>query len=188
VVEEISEQNFKSVMDTSCFVALNMARAVLPSMRKHRRGTIIMMSSLSALLGLPCDSAYAASKAALERVSESLYLEVMRLGIQVKIIQPGSFNTQLASKALTSAAGDFADYRELSKCIASRNTESQGEADDPMLLVKEVIGITQTNVKQLYFPIGLQAQHVVARLNAAKGMPREELLLELSGLEWWLSS
>ncbi len=183
VVEDVSKQRFKAVMDTNFFGAVYMVQAVLPAMRKRRSGTVIMMSSLSALVGLPCDSAYAASKAALERFSESLYLEMQGFGIQIKIVQPGSFDTMLASKALADSNEGLSDYKGLSDSILSGNSEDQREGDDPMLLAKEVIRIAQPNVKQLYFPIGSQAHNVVARLNAAAGVPREELLSEFAGLE-----
>ena len=69
-------------------------------MREKKKGLIINISSIAANFGLPYRSFYSASKAALDRYSESLSTEVDRFGIDVVTVQPGEFNTNIATSRL----------------------------------------------------------------------------------------
>ena len=64
-------------------------------MRKQRIGKIINISSISGQVGFPGLSPYVSSKYALEGWSESLRLEVKPFGIDVALIEPGSYNTNI---------------------------------------------------------------------------------------------
>jgi NAD(P)-dependent dehydrogenase (short-subunit alcohol dehydrogenase family) len=87
-------------MDTNVYGPHRVMRAVLPTMRAQRSGLIINISSIAANFGLPYRGFYSASKAALDRLSEALSTEVARFGIQVVTVQPGEFNTNIASARL----------------------------------------------------------------------------------------
>ncbi len=66
-----------------------MNRAVLPLMRQHGGGKIVMFSSINGLMGIPFQSAYTASKHAVEGYAECLQLEGKPFGIQVMLVEPG---------------------------------------------------------------------------------------------------
>ena len=70
-----------------------MIQAVLPHMRKRKKGKIINVSSVAGIQGSPQFSIYSASKFALEGLSESLAQEIRKFGIQVKLIEPGGVHT-----------------------------------------------------------------------------------------------
>jgi NAD(P)-dependent dehydrogenase (short-subunit alcohol dehydrogenase family) len=72
-----------------------VTRAVLPSMRGAGRGRIINVSSISGLVGLPGVSVYAATKHAVEGFSEGLRWEVAPFGIDVCLVEPGTFKTAI---------------------------------------------------------------------------------------------
>lgn len=67
--------------------------AVLSGMRARRRGTIVNVSSTAGLRVLPTYSHYAATKFALEAISEGLAQEVAALGVRVQLVEPGAFRT-----------------------------------------------------------------------------------------------
>jgi 3-oxoacyl-[acyl-carrier protein] reductase len=93
----------------ACAVAINllgtalMCRAVLPLFRQQRYGKIINLSGGGATSPLPRLSAYASSKAAVVRLTETLAHEVRDTGIDVNAIAPGALNTRLLDEVL--AAG-----------------------------------------------------------------------------------
>ena len=89
--------------DTNVLGAHRVCRAVLPHMRGVRSGLIINMSSVAANFGLPYRAFYSATKAALDRYSEALSIEVRRFGIDVVTVQPGEFKTNIAGSRLRPA-------------------------------------------------------------------------------------
>jgi NAD(P)-dependent dehydrogenase (short-subunit alcohol dehydrogenase family) len=70
-----------------------MVRAVLPGMRARRRGAIINLSSVAGFVSPPYAGFYAASKHAVEGLTESLHYEVSPFGIRVALIEPGGYVT-----------------------------------------------------------------------------------------------
>ncbi len=94
-LEEIREQ-----FETNFFGAVALTLAVLPQMREHRAGHIIMISSASGLNSQPVASAYSASKFALEGWSEALRLETACLGVRVVLIEPGAYESDIWEKNL----------------------------------------------------------------------------------------
>jgi NAD(P)-dependent dehydrogenase (short-subunit alcohol dehydrogenase family) len=77
---------------------LLLTAAVVPSMSARRRGSIINLSSVSALVGTPRRAAYAASKGALDAATRSLAIELGPHGIRVNSVAPGVVDTALWSK------------------------------------------------------------------------------------------
>lgn len=79
------------------------SRAVLPHMKARRQGKIVNISGGGATNPLPGISAYAASKAAMVRFSETLAVEVKEYGIDVNAVAPGALDTRLLDQVI--AAG-----------------------------------------------------------------------------------
>ncbi len=80
---------------------LLLIAALLPSMQANGRGSIVNLSSVSALVGTPRRAAYAASKAALDGATRSLAMELGPHGIRVNSVAPGVVDTALWAKNKT---------------------------------------------------------------------------------------
>ena len=80
-------------------------KAVLPIMRKQRSGTIVNVSSIGGIIGVPLNSAYVGSKFALEGFSESMKYELEGFGIKVILIEPGAVKTNFL-ETKTSSKGN----------------------------------------------------------------------------------
>lgn len=80
-------------------------QAVLPGMRSRRTGTIVNISSVAGQDALPTSGLYAASKFALEGLSESLSREEAEFGINVLIVEPGAFRTNFLRSFVVAERG-----------------------------------------------------------------------------------
>jgi 3-oxoacyl-[acyl-carrier protein] reductase len=87
-------ENWKRVMTTILEGAFHGCQAVLPSMISQKSGRIINVASLSALLAPPGQTNYAAAKAGLVALTQSLAKEVARLNITVNAVCPGFIETE----------------------------------------------------------------------------------------------
>jgi NAD(P)-dependent dehydrogenase (short-subunit alcohol dehydrogenase family) len=95
VLEDLPDADIRRVMETNFFGVLNLTRALLPIFRRQRRGRIVLLSSQAAFAGQPGNSMYCASKWALEGWAESLAYEVDPFGIDVVLIEPGPYRTEI---------------------------------------------------------------------------------------------
>jgi NAD(P)-dependent dehydrogenase (short-subunit alcohol dehydrogenase family) len=93
--EDCTLDELREQFETNFFGAVSMTKAVLPVMRQQKAGHIIQVTSIAGRCAHPVLSSYSASKFALEGWSESLRLEMKPLGIDVAIIEPGSFETDI---------------------------------------------------------------------------------------------
>jgi len=140
-VEELSMDEIKTQFETNFFGAVRVTKAVLPTMRKQRSGTIVNVSSIGGIIGVPLNSAYVGSKFALEGFSESIKYELEGFGIKVILIEPGAVNTNFldnAKQAQTTMNPD-SPYAEFSKKISEGVRESFKSSSSSPKQVAEVI-------------------------------------------------
>jgi NADP-dependent 3-hydroxy acid dehydrogenase YdfG len=107
VTEAFTSDQAKAIFDTNVLGLLRVTRAVLPSMRREREGLIINMGSVLGRVTFPFVGIYGASKMAIEALTDSIRLEVSRLGVDVVEIQPGAYPTGLYSSIQRPADGDI---------------------------------------------------------------------------------
>lgn len=81
--------SFSRVLDVNAVGPLRLVQAVVPRWRERGSGVLVNISSVQGKIGTPLEGPYAASKHALEALSESLYFELGHFGIRVVIIEPG---------------------------------------------------------------------------------------------------
>jgi NAD(P)-dependent dehydrogenase (short-subunit alcohol dehydrogenase family) len=93
-VEEMSPEDFRSVIETNLFGVFYCCHEAIPLMKQRGGGYIINMSSLAGVNAHPKMAAYNASKFGLNGFSEALMQEVRHDGIRVSYIMPGSVNTE----------------------------------------------------------------------------------------------
>jgi len=91
--EAISDAQTRRQFETNVFGAMQVTRAVLPTMRRQRSGHVITISSVAGLIAVAGASIYAASKFAVEGWMEALAAELKPLGIAATVIEPGFFRT-----------------------------------------------------------------------------------------------
>lgn len=104
-------------MQTNFFGPLYVTQAALEGMRLRRAGAVANLSSIAAKDPQPTSALYAASKAALEAVSESLAAEVAAFDISVLIVEPGAFRTNFLA-AYSAPAAPLPDHYEGETAVA----------------------------------------------------------------------
>ena len=125
-VEEASPEEVEAVFRTNVFGLLAVTRAVLPIMRARKSGRILNMSSVGGFAQVPGWGIYGATKFAVEGLSEALRAEVEPLGIQVVIIEPGSFRTDfLDGSSLHTASHVIEDYAATAGQVRDRAARPQ---------------------------------------------------------------
>jgi len=152
-IEELTLADFKSVMETNYFGVLRCTKAVLPHMRNNRSGCIINIASVAGKIANTPLGAYAASKFALEAVSEALAQEVKPFNIRVAIVEPGIINTQMASDIKTNEASIYPQVRRFGGLFAaSLKTPTQAS-----LVANKILEIADSETWQLRHPVGPDA-------------------------------
>jgi len=127
MLEEFTEAEARAQMETNFFGALWVSQAVLPHLRTQGSGHLVQISSIGALGGFPACGMYAASKFALEGMSEALALEAAEFGVKLTIVQPGGYWTDLYTAMTSTTPLDaYAPLRaRLEKELAEGSVDSE---------------------------------------------------------------
>ncbi|MDP1627596.1 oxidoreductase [Parvibaculum sp.] len=163
-IEEASPVEIRAQFDVNVFGALSVIQAVLPSMRRRRRGHVINITSVSGLAPWMGTGIYGATKYALECIGQTLAEEVRPLGIKVTNVAPGGLRTDFATRSLTLCQAEIADYKptaHLARNILSGHGGS--EAGDPDKAALAVLKIALTDEPPLHLLLGADALHYVGR-------------------------
>ena len=129
-------------MDTNYLGMVRMNREVLPMMRAAGGGKIVLFSSINGLLGIPFQSAYTASKHAIEGYAECLALEVKPFGIQVMLVEPGDHRSG-SDKYRPHAASmtDESPYAAAYESATARIHHDESNGSDPDVLGRKIARI-----------------------------------------------
>lgn len=98
VTESFTTADVQSVFDVNFFAPWRLIKQVLPAMRREADGLIINVTSGFGRISFPFATVYGASKFALEGLSEGLHFELKPLGVDVAILEPGAFPTEMSQK------------------------------------------------------------------------------------------
>ncbi len=147
-IEECSAEEVESVYRTNVFGLLNVTRAVLPSMRQHRSGHIINISSIGGYRSSPGWGIYGSTKFAVEGITEALHGELAPLGIHATVVEPGYFRTSfLDGSSLRPSAVQIPDYAQtvgkIRDVAAELNYQQPG---DPTKLPQAILEIVNADV------------------------------------------
>lgn len=156
-IEEIPVEEYRKQFETNLFGAISITQLVLPYMRKQKSGKIINISSISGQVGFPGLSPYVSSKYALEGWSESLRLEVKPFGIDVALLEPGSYNTNIweVGKQLAENQSDTTSpYKEYMDKIQKHINNGNDTLGNPMDVANKIVEIAEAKRTTLRYPIG----------------------------------
>jgi NAD(P)-dependent dehydrogenase (short-subunit alcohol dehydrogenase family) len=140
-IEAVPLDAVRTEFETNVFGGLRLAQLVLPGMRRVGSGRIVNLSSVAGRVTMPGAGAYAASKYAIEALSDALRFEVRGFGVHVILIEPGPIKsafTETANAALGDAdGGAYADYHA-AVAKADAETDESFMAGTPEQVAKTI--------------------------------------------------
>jgi NAD(P)-dependent dehydrogenase (short-subunit alcohol dehydrogenase family) len=157
--EELSPGQVRSQLETLLFGPMNVTRAVLPVMRKHRSGLVVTVSSVAGITGLVFCSAYAAAKFGVEGWMESLAQEIAPFGIRTMLVEPGFFRTDLLSaESTTYAELSIEDYASrTAETVAAWKGMNGKQGGDPSKLAEALVELAAQDEPPARFAAGADA-------------------------------
>jgi NAD(P)-dependent dehydrogenase (short-subunit alcohol dehydrogenase family) len=170
---------------TNVIGPLRVSRAFLPSMRERKSGLIVYVSSVVGRIIIPFGSIYNASKFALEALAEASSYELAPFGIDVAIVEPGAYPTEIGGKmtgpddaARLAAYGAVATYAEkLSEGLAA-----SAEGRDPQEIATAIAQLANAPAGKRPLRIVLPQNDAVEAINAALA-PIQRGVLQSMGME-----
>jgi NAD(P)-dependent dehydrogenase (short-subunit alcohol dehydrogenase family) len=146
VLEESSMDELQRQFAANVFGPVAMIKAVLPGMRRRRRGHIINVTSMGGFITMPGITFYCGSKFALEGITEALGKEVEGFGIRVTALAPGQFRTDWAGRSMQRTPRAIADYDAVMDPIrAARQAKSGRQPGDPARAAAALLAIVEAD-------------------------------------------
>lgn len=143
-VEEGDEAEIRALFDANVFGLFGLTRAVLPIMRRQRRGHVFNITSLAGISGFAASGYYAASKHAVEGWADSLAVECNPLGIRVTCVEPGPFRTDWAGRSLHRTESRIDDYADTVAARMRQTAKGSGrQPGDPQRAAALILALSQ---------------------------------------------
>jgi NAD(P)-dependent dehydrogenase (short-subunit alcohol dehydrogenase family) len=182
--DDITDAELREQFETNFFGATAVTRAFLPQLRRQGSGHIVMISSISGRMGFPGVGSYAASKFALEGWTETLRYELKPLGIQVALVEPGAFETDIWTRNAKLSAGLLdPNSPNAARIPAWRSrVEGQRKKADPQVVADTIVAALENPRPRLRYVVGTDAK---AGLLLRKLLPWslfERLIMKNTGL------
>lgn len=161
-VEEGNADDVKILFDTNFFGPVELIKTVLPTMRQNKKGTILNVSSIAGIRSAIGSGYYAASKAALELMSDGLSKEVKPLGIEVMIVEPGAFRTRFYDSSLKGTDKKIDDYNETAGKTRKENVVNlENQPGDPDKAGKILVQMVEKGNLPLRLLLGSDAVKLI---------------------------
>lgn len=162
----VRDAEVRAQFDTNVFGLLNVVRATVPALQRSPDGVIVNVSSVAGLMVRPFAGAYAASKHAVEAITEALHFELGLVGIRVHAIEPGQFATGLAANTIETAAFSPADEPLWSVAEGLeqrvRGLVPGGERSDPAEVAAAIVDAALDPDTPLRVPVGGDTELILA--------------------------
>jgi NAD(P)-dependent dehydrogenase (short-subunit alcohol dehydrogenase family) len=158
-VEELSLETVRAVMETNYFGALRCIQAVVPDMRQRKSGCIINISSIAGKIANSPTGCYAASKFALEAITEALAQEMISFNVRVALVEPGIIDTAMARRIGSPTGPEVYPQQRRFADLFAASLKNPGK---PSVVAEKVLEIIDSGTLQLRHPVGPDAEPLLA--------------------------
>ena len=154
-VEEFSQDEIHDQFNTNVTGLILTTQEALPYMRAQQSGHIINLSSVVGFVAFPGTALYAASKHAVEGLSQGLATEVAGLGIHVTVVNPGPFRTNFHGSSLKVAKKKIDVYENVHERQEQMQTQVDGnQAGDPVKAANAILDVIEMDAPPFTLPLG----------------------------------
>ncbi|MHB8375816.1 MAG: SDR family oxidoreductase [Dehalococcoidia bacterium] len=160
-VEDFDDDEVLSIFNTNVFGVIRVTRAVLPSMRARKSGTIVTVGSLAGKVSAPFGGVYAASKHAVEALSDALHYELHPFGIRVILVEPGGFETEIQNNHLIARRfNEGSPYVEFERRFADASAKlpGAGEHADAQVVATAIVDAAKAEQPKRRYLVGNDAE------------------------------
>jgi NAD(P)-dependent dehydrogenase (short-subunit alcohol dehydrogenase family) len=183
-VELVPVAEVRRLFETNVFGPLRMMQAVLPQMRARGSGAIVNVSSVSGRVAAPLAGFYAASKFALEAMSEALHVEAGHFGVRTIVIEPGFFKTNI-SESHRDFGVDRPPYDELQTIMEKVGAQlGRAAAPGPEVVATAIADALESPGLGPRVPVGTDAEMVLGARATMDDSSFEKAMREVLNLDW----
>lgn len=163
-VHLLSDEEVMRQLDTNVVGVIRVVRAVVPHMLAAGGGTIVTVGSLAGLVGPPYSGIYAASKHAVEALSEAMHFELSQQGIKVRVVEPGQFATELGSNSIYAAAmtAETPERQRYERFRTAMRSLVDGTPPSAQIVADAIYAAATDEPGHLRHPVGDDASLVIA--------------------------
>ncbi|HDZ89726.1 MAG TPA: SDR family NAD(P)-dependent oxidoreductase [Deltaproteobacteria bacterium] len=188
-LEDVSIEAARRMFQVNVFALMRITQACLPGMRKMRGGTIVNLSSMAGKFAFPGSGPYAATKHAVEAITDALRVEVRPFGIRVVTIRPGFIATEFNDVANTLTGDLFArtdpDYKPVyetsGKAIGSMFAGVT--VPGPELIAGIVAEAVLSDSPRIVYHAGLFSEEFLGKRAGLDDEGFDEYLSDMTGLK-----
>ena len=162
-LEELSLEEIKQQFETNVFGVIRATKAVIPTMRKQVNGTIVNISSVGGRIGLiPFNTAYHASKFALEGFTESLRQELAEFNINIILIEPGFISSNFMDNIKTAKGFDSnkSPYAKTVQQVFQGFQPMIYSSSHPTEVAQAILNAVNSPSPELRYPVGKDAESI----------------------------
>jgi NAD(P)-dependent dehydrogenase (short-subunit alcohol dehydrogenase family) len=176
-------ERLRQVIETNAIAPLALAQRVFPAWRARGSGVVVNMSSVQGRVSPPLEGAYAASKHALEAISEALHFELTHFGIRIVIIEPGYIAPGMRHSGDHLGIPAYDELREQWAGAVSTLTGPGGRSD-PQIVALAVALALEDPATPLRVEVGDDARAVLALRRQLSDAEFERAMRETLGIRW----
>jgi NAD(P)-dependent dehydrogenase (short-subunit alcohol dehydrogenase family) len=155
--EALTDESLRRMIEVNVFGTWSVVRESVPLLLRSGGGRVVVVGSSSGFTGMPGWSGYAASKFALERWVESVAYELRPAGIDVAIVEPGTFRSEIYRDGSSVEVHD-GPYEALARAISMREVRSLENAPGPEPVVDRIASVLSAEHPPLRAPVGIGAR------------------------------
>lgn len=182
-LEETPDNEIRRVFETNYFGALEVIKAVLPTMRAQRSGMVINITSIAGYMGLPYRGIYSATKGALGITTEAYRMELKEFNVQMTTIAPGDFATNIAAGRYHAPVLENSPYKDNYKNTLTLMDEHVDQGMDTSVMAKVVQRVMESKHPKVHYRVGFFMQRFsIALKRLLPDTWYEKLLLNHYGL------
>ena len=182
-LESFPIERLRAMFETNTFGALAMVQQVAPQWRRRGSGIIVNVSSVQGQVASPLEGPYAASKFALEALSESLHYELAHFGIRVVIVQPGYIAPGMKAAPQERGPDDYGDLWHQWEGLDSKMV-GPGGRPGPELVAQAIADAIEDPATPLRVRVGADAELILGTRKQLDDAAFEAAMRATIGLTW----